>query len=183
MSCCCPYECECNRVVAPLPTTTTTTTLCPNAIICDEAVLMDCVVYSGCDALCPLLETGDSLVTVFAQLFDMYENCNGPLVPSTTTTTTTPGPIVLVPICLTYTPTGGCATSCALECFTHYTSSRCANYINTNAAPAALGCILYTDALGTTLAPDGWYSRPGGLCYILGSNSNSGEITGITNCI
>lgn len=183
MSCNCPYECECSRAATPLPTTTSTTTACPNAIICEEAVLMDCVVYSGCDALCPQIKTGDSLVSVFGQMFDMYENCNGPIIPSTTTTTTTSGPVVLVDICLTYAATGGCAASCALDCSTYYTSVACANYINTNAAPAPLGCVIYSDALGTSPAPDGWYSRIGGLCYILGSSYNGGMITGITNCI
>lgn len=101
---------------------------------------------------------------------------------STTSTSTTPAPIVIVPICLTYASIGGCVATCGLECSTYYMNSICANYINTNAAPQALGCIVYTDPLGTVPAPDGWYSRPGGLCYILGSSFNNGEITGITLC-
>ncbi len=92
-----------------------------------------------------------------------------------------PSPVI-VPICLTYAAVGGCAASCGLECSNYYASSQCANYITTNAAPAPLGCVIYTDALGTIPAPDGFYSRPGGLCYILGSSYNNGEITGITSC-
>jgi len=88
----------------------------------------------------------------------------------------------IVPICLTYAAVGGCAASCILDCSNYYTSSSCANLINTGATPAALGCFIYTDALGTIPAPDGFYSRPGGLCYILGSSYNNGEITGITSC-
>lgn len=82
---------------------------------------------------------------------------------------------VIVPICLTYAAVGGCAASCGLECSNYYTSSQCANSVS-------LGCVIYTDALGTIPAPDGFYSRSGGACYILGSSYNNGEITGITSC-
>lgn len=177
-TCCTPSNCT------PIPTTTTTTTtttLCPDPLPCDDVYMLDCVVYSGCDSLCPQLKTGDPLTTVFGNLFAMYEQCNGPINPGTTTSTTTVSP-VLVSICLTYAAIGGCAASCPLDCNTYYTSSACANKINTNSSPGALGCIIYTDALGTIPAPDGWYSRPGGLCYILGSGYNNGHITGITSC-
>lgn len=100
---------------------------------------------------------------------------------STTSSTTTATPTI-VPICLAYAAIGGCAASCALDCFTYYTSSTCAHYINTNAAPQPLGCVIYTDPLGSITAPDGFYTRPGGLCYILGSTYNNGVITGITSC-
>jgi hypothetical protein len=110
----------------------------------------------------------------------MYEQCNGPLIPTTSTTTIFTPP-TLVEICLAYS-SESCGGACGLECSTYYTSSTCANYINTNAAPAALGCAIFNDSLGTIPAVDGFYSRPGGLCYILGSSYNNGVITGITNC-
>lgn len=99
--------------------------------------------------------------------------------PSTTSSTTTVTPTI-VSICLTYASTGGCAASCGLDCSTYYTDSACANYINTNAAPQPLGCIIYTDPQGTILAPNGFYSRPTGLCYIIGNGG--GAISGITLC-
>lgn len=176
-TCCTPSDC---RPVPTTTTTTTTTTLCPDPLPCDEVYNMDCVVYSGCDLLCPQLNTGDPLTSVFSNLFAMYEQCNGPLNPTTSTTTIFTPPTI-VEICLAYSPES-CGGACGLDCTTYYTSSTCANLINTNAAPAALGCAIFTDALGTIPAVDGFYSRPGGLCYILGSHYNNGVITGITNC-
>lgn len=172
-TCCTPSNC------VPIPTTTTTTTtttLCPDPLPCDEAYVTDCIVYSGCDEDCSTIQTGDTLTEVFAKLFEMYEECNGPI---TSTTTVAP---VIEPICLTYAAVGGCAAACPLDCNTYYTSSVCVGYINTNNALQILGCTLYTNALGTIPAPDGWYSKPGGLCIILGSSYNNGEVTGVTSC-
>lgn len=186
MSCCCPNICNCNpcQTTTTTTSTTTTTTLCPDAIFCDAIYDLNCFIYSGCNDDCPQISTGDSLVQVFANILEMIEYQCGGIPSGTTTTTTTEGPIPpeLVAICLTYSSVGGCAASCPLECTDFYADATCVNYINTNAAPQPLGCILYSDALGTTPALDGWYSRPGGLCYILGSHSNSGIITGISLC-
>ena len=84
MSCCCQYECSCQNVTTT--STTTTTTLCPDAIICDSAYDLNCFVYSGCDNQCSQIETGDSLIQVFLNIFETIENCGQ----ITTTTTTIP---------------------------------------------------------------------------------------------
>lgn len=185
MSCGCLNICNCGYCTSTTTsTTTTTTTLCPDAIFCDSVYNLDCVIYSGCDDDCPQITTGDSLIQVFLNMLEMIEYQCGGIPSGTTTTTTTEGPIPegLVAICLTYASVGGCAASCPLECSNFYASAACVNYLNTNNAFASLGCVLYSDVLGTTPALDGWYSRPTGLCYILGSHSNSGIITGITGC-
>lgn len=178
-SCCCQYECSCGK----LPTTTsttTTTTLCPDAIPCDSVIDLNCVVYSGCNDDCPQVHTGDSLTQVFLNLFEMVVDVCGAEI--TTTTTAEPGPVELVEICLSYVSAGGCSAACASDCVTYYVYSDCYNYIMTNNAFNILGCTVYTDILGVYPAADGWYSRPGGLCYILGSSYNNGEITGVTSC-
>lgn len=174
-SCCCQYECSCVRLVTT--STTTTTTLCPDAIPCDAAYDLNCVVYTGCNDDCPQITTGDSLVQVFLNLFEMIVvECGEGI---TTTTTIEPVPEELVAICLGYSPDGGCSGACATICENVYAYTACANYININNAFATLGCILYSDSLGTNPAPSGWYSRPSGLCYVVNTN---GSITGIQNC-
>jgi hypothetical protein len=176
MSCCCQYECSCRSVTTT--STTTTTTLCPDAIFCDSVIDMDCVVYTGCDDDCLQIETGDSLTQVLVNIFEALNGCGQGS--GTTTTTIDPGPQQLVEICLTYAADGGCAASCPLECGTYYVYQNCYTYITTNDAFNALECVIYLDAAGLTTAPNGWYSRPGGLCYILGFQG--GEISGVTNC-
>lgn len=167
MSCCCSYECQCTKV-ASTTTSTTTTTLCPDAIPCDSVVLTDCVVYSGCDDDCFQIFTGDTLTQVFANIFEAYEECYGPI-----ETTTTGAPEQLVEVCFSYAEIGGCAAACGQECSTYYMYESCANNIS-------LDCIVYEDSAGTIPAPNGWYSKPGGGCYILGFGN--GEITGLTPC-
>jgi hypothetical protein len=72
-SCYCQYECSCQSV--PITTTTTTTTICPDAIFCDEVYDLNCVVYSGCADTCPQINTGDSLIQVFLNMFRMINEC------------------------------------------------------------------------------------------------------------
>ena len=87
MSCCCQYECSCREVLITT-SSTTTTTLCPDAIVCDSAIDLGCVVYSGCNDDCPQVETGQPLENVFFNMFQMViDICHA--VPITTTSTTT----------------------------------------------------------------------------------------------
>jgi hypothetical protein len=140
---------------------------------------LNCFVYTGCDNDCLEIETGDSLTQVFLNLFEAATDCGGGS--GTTTTTLEPGPQELVEICLTYAAEGGCAASCPLECSTYYVYSNCYTYITSNDIFNAIDCSIYLDIEGLQPAPNGWYSEPGGLCYIIGGII-PGEITGITDC-
>lgn len=168
--CCCP----------PYTTTTTTFPICEDGEQCSEKYTTDCVVYDGPTISLPCLtiQSGDRYTEILEAIIANLSDCE-PFVP---TTTTTQGPQVLVPICLSYSPIGGCAAACGLDCSTYYAYTDCYNSIMANNPFEILDCVLYTDSDGLIPAPTGFYSKQGALCLILGSGSNNGEITGVTNC-
>jgi len=181
MSCSCTHidywnPCQCGASFVNITTTTTTTTLCLDGEECEDGLDLNCIIYCGPDIPCWGVKQGDSAAEIL-QIIYQYA-CPQ----SFTTTTTTTAEPVIVSICLTYAATGGCAASCGLPCTQYYVDSICANNMFTNSALNTLGCKIYTDGLAAIPAPDGWYSRPSGLCYILKSSYNNGEITGVTSC-
>lgn len=99
---------------------------------------------------------------------------------TSTTTSTTTFSSQIVAICLSYDNSGVFCGACGKECSTYYANSTCVNYIMNNNAPEPIGCVIYTDEAGTITAPNGSYSRPGGLCYTVGGGN--GAIQGISNC-
>jgi hypothetical protein len=121
-------------------------------------------VYSGCDDDCLQVYTGDTLTQVLANIFEAYEECYGPI------ETTTLGP--LQEICLGYSATSNIANACAADCLSYYVSQSCYNNL-------FLDCVIYTDQLGTSTAPQGAYASNGGGLYFVNSN---GVITGVTSC-
>jgi hypothetical protein len=183
MSCCCTHidywnPCRCGAARIVTTSTTTTTTTCADGEPCDEALDLNCIIYCGPDIPCWGVKQGDSAADILQVVYSYV--CPQ----SFTTTTTTTQPPVIVPICLKYAPTGGCAAACAaIPCTQYYMLSTCAQAIYDNIPINILGCKIYTDPAGTIPAPDGWYSKQGGSCLIAASSFNSGEITGVTNCV
>lgn len=182
MSCTCTHidywnPCQCGRSIVNITTTSTTTTLCPDGELCETSLDLNCIIYCGPDIPCWGVKQGDSVVDVLEIVYSYI--CPESF---TTTTTTTAAPVI-VSICLKYAQTGGCSAACSqIPCTQYYTLSTCAQAIYNNIPISILDCRLYTDPAATIPAPDGWYSREGGLCYILDSGFNNGEVTGVTNC-
>ena len=98
---------------------------------------------------------------------------------STTTSSTTSVPQELLDISLSYS-SANCATACGTEPTFYYAYTTCRFNIIIGNAPQILGCVLYTDASGTTTVPDGFYSTQTGVCVIV--SGGSGVITGVTSC-
>lgn len=70
----------------PVETTTTTTTLCPDAILCDNAYALNCLIYNGPDYPCYGVKNGDSALDIIKIILGHFNPvCN----PTTTTTSTT----------------------------------------------------------------------------------------------
>ena len=82
LPCCCPTV---------VPTTTHTTTLCPNGEPCEEAYSSDCVTYTGNGSSCYGIITGSNVTQVINILIAQLPQCTTTtttLAPITTTTTT-----------------------------------------------------------------------------------------------
>jgi hypothetical protein len=121
--------------------------------------------------------TGDTLTQTFANIFEAYQECYGPI-----ETTTTGAPEELVEICLSYAPTGGCAAACVGDCSTYYVYTSCYNNIVAGSWLGSLDCVIYGDNTGTVGVPAGFYSyEPSSLC-LYASIYNDGVVTGVSPC-
>jgi hypothetical protein len=194
MSCGCQYNCNCNPCRTTTTSTTTTTTLCPDAIPCDAVYDLNCFMYSGCEDDCPQISTGDSLVQVFANMFEMIVvQCGGN--PSGTTTTTT---IAIPPGAIQYLIVLGYETISPVEdiIVSNTLEDLCiafSNLINFNINLDSVifdettyyldeETMLLYNSVTNTFAEDGYYFSEGSLLVIdgLAESIDPYEVCGIT---
>ena len=180
MSCGC-INFDCSHRVAVTTSSSTTTTLCPDAITNDSVYPGECVVYTGEDSACFTISSGDNIFAVLYQLLLLFDaSCTTttttttiPITTTSTTTTTTRPPRTTTTTSTTRRPTTTSTTSTTSTSTTSTTTVDpslvnttvylvcCKGYPFTNSVPAIV--LPYTLPTNSTIAPNNIYYETDGL--------------------
>ena len=180
MSCGC-INFDCSHRVAVTTSSSTTTTLCPDAITNDSVYPGECVVYTGADSECFTISSGDNIFAVLYNLLLLFDaSCTTtttttliPITTTSTTTTTTRPPRTTTTTSTTLRPTTTSTTSTTSTSTTSTTTVDpalvnttvylvcCKGYPFANSVPAIV--LPYTLPTSITIAPNNIYYETDGL--------------------